>query len=175
MKKYFSFVFVFVLLGSALFFNNAKAVVPLGINDLTCTPDITSGAIWIRWTPPAGVSASAGASAYQFKYVQGNIIDFDNATTYNQTWLSGNAGVVKQELAVGFNIGTQFTFAMKAQDGLDNWSDVSNQTTCVSPRSNNTDSTPPTTHITYPAYNSSIVVGQPITSREFLRIMAALR
>jgi len=159
-KKLFYLSFILVLFGSALFFNNARAVAPSAISDLICTRDINAGSIWLQWTPPVGVSASEGESAYLVKYSQGNTIELGSALTYAQSWAAGTAGIAKHELATGFNIGTQFTFVMEAQDGSDNWSDISNSTTCVAPAGNNVDSIPPTTTINYPVYNASIAVGQ---------------
>lgn len=159
MKKYFSFIFVFVLLGSALFLNNAKAAAPSAINDLTCVKDINAGAIWIRWTPPAGVAA---ANAYELKYAEGNSIIYMNAFTYVPAgdWASGTVGLEKQELATGFNVGTEFTFEMKVKNDADEWSAPSNPATCTSPQGPNYDSTAPTTAITFPSYNSIFSVSQ---------------
>jgi hypothetical protein len=159
MKKYFSFIFVFVLLGSALFFNNAKAAAPSAINDLTCVKDINAGAIWIRWTPPTGVAA---ANAYELKYAEGNSIIYMNAFTYVPAgdWASGAVGLEKQELATGFNVGTEFTFEMKVKNDIDEWSAPSNPATCTSPQGPNYDSIAPTTAITFPSYNSIFAVSQ---------------
>jgi len=159
MKKYFSFIFVFVLLGSALFFNNAKAAAPSAINDLTCVKDINAGSIWIRWTPPTGVAA---ANAYELKYAEGNSIIYMNAFTYVPAgdWASGDVGLMKQELAIGFNPGTEFTFEMKVKNDADEWSAPSNPATCSAPLGNNVDTIPPTTTINYPPYNGSIALSQ---------------
>jgi len=126
---------------------------------LTCTPDISAGAIWLRWTVPSGV---AGSPAYEVKYVQGNIIDYTAASTYSQNWTVGTAGLPQQELATGFNPGTQYTFAIKSQDGLGNWSEASNPTTCVAPHGQ-VDSIAPTSEIDSPSDKSILLIPPSIT------------
>ena len=160
-KKLFYFSFILVLFGSTFLFSGVKAVVAISaISDLTCTRDISAGSIWLQWTPPTGVSASETESAYRVKYNQGNTVDLAFALTYSQNWAAGIPGIAKHELATGFNVGTQFTFVMAAQDGSDDWSDFSNPTSCVAPGGNNVDTIPPTTTINYPPYNGSIALSQ---------------
>ena len=135
------------------------AAAPAAIDDLTCTPDISAGAIWLRWTVPSGV---AGSPAYEVKYVQGNIIDYTSASTYSQNWTVGTAGLPQQELATGFNPGTQYTFAIKSQDGLGNWSEASNPTTCLAPIGH-VDKIAPTSKIDTPSDKSILLIPPSIT------------
>ena len=137
------------------------SVNPVAIADLTCDPSGQAGAVWLRWTTPLGTSAG-----YEVKYQQGNSITYDTATTFSQSWSSGTAGTSQQQLVTGLNPNTQYTFAMKAKGAGTSISAISALTpSCYAPGSSSSlrDSTPPTSYITQPAHQSTILAGQAYT------------
>jgi len=135
----------------------AKAAAPAAITDLACEPDVSEGSVWLLWTVPSGLG---GSNAYEAKYTAGNIIYYDTlAQTYAQSWSSGTAGSRKREVVRGLNPGTEYAFAMKSNDGLGNWSAISNSVLCTAPAATKGDTIAPVTSLTYPVYNAVIPPG----------------
>lgn len=133
---------------------------PSTIVDLQCRPGSQAGAVWLQWTAPSG-----GAASYDVKYNQGNTISYGYTTTYNQSWSVGASGTARQELLLGLNTGTQYSFVMRSVDGSSNYSDYSNTTTCNAPSGayGAMDTQAPVTNITSPAMNSTVKAGEPLT------------
>ena len=150
------------LLATAL--SSTFSVNPAAIANLTCESSGQAGAVWLRWTTPAGTPAS-----YEVRYQQGNSITYDSATVFAQSWaLPGAVGTIQQQLLTGLNPNTQYTFAMRAIGGNSTISAVSSPNpTCFAPASArpNPDAVPPTSHITSPVANSNVLAGQPLTVR----------
>lgn len=140
--------------------NDTITISPAAISNLACFPSGQAGAVWLTWTVPAGTS-----NGYEVKYQQGNSITYNSATTFSQTWASGTVGTTKQELVTGLNPNTQYTFAMKAKGGDSTISDQSNAVTCYAPSSSSIlrDTTAPTSYITDPGHQSTILAGAPYT------------
>jgi len=144
--------------------SSAFSVNPAAIANLTCESSGQAGAVWLRWTTPAGTPAS-----YEVRYQQGNSIIYDSATVFAQSWaLPGAVGTIQQQLLTGLNPNTQYTFAMKARGGGNTISATHSPTpTCFAPASArpNPDAVPPTSRITSPVANSNVLAGQPLTVR----------
>jgi len=137
-------------------------ITPAAIINLACEPSGQAGAVWLRWTTPAGTSAGYGV-----QYEQGNTIT-GSAITFAQSWTSGTVGTIQQQLLTGLNPNTQYTFAMTARGGGGTISAVSSLTPiCFAPASArpNPDAAPPTSRITSPVTNSNVLAGQPLTIR----------
>lgn len=159
-KKISPFLIIPLFFLIILFAFETKAAAPSAITDLTCSPEPNvSGAVWLQWTVPSGL---AGSNAYEVKYIQGNIMSYAQANTYNQSWPTGIAGQRKQELMTGLNPNSQFSFAMKSTDGLGNWSEMSNYVTCIAPGSTNIDDKAPISVIEYPIEKSEFLEKQTI-------------
>ena len=138
--------------------SSLQAVNPVLIADLTCESSGQAGAVWLRWTVPAGTSAG-----YETKYQSGNTITYISATAFSQSWASGTVGTAQQQLLTGLNPNTQYTFGAKAQGADSTISAVSGTTpSCYSPGASASlqDATAPTSSITFPAYNSVLLAGQ---------------
>ena len=137
---------------------------PAAIADLICEPSGQAGAVWLRWTTPVGAS-----HGYTVRHREGTTIgDFAAATTFVQTWPSGVVGSVQQQLLIGLNPNTQYTFAMTAGGGNATWSAVSSLTPiCFAPAAARRplDTIPPVSRVTLPAVNANILTGQPLIIR----------
>jgi hypothetical protein len=140
--------------------SSAFSVNPAAITNLTCEPSGQGGAVWLRWTVPAGTSGG-----YEMKYQQGNSITYGSATAFTQTWPAGTVGTAQQQLLTGLNPNTQYTFAAKAKGAGSSISAISSLTpTCYAPGGAHVaaDSTAPVTRITSPAFNSTVAAGKPL-------------
>lgn len=129
------------------------------ISDLRCWQDVSAGSVWLAWTVPSNIATS---SAYEIRYIQGNTMDWDGAIIFSQNWTSGTPGITKQELVTGLNPGTEFTFAIKWKDQSNQWSQPSNQTTCVSPLPSSRDNIAPISFIENPKSESQFFEGENI-------------
>jgi len=133
--------------------------VPATVTDLACTPSGQAGAIWLRWTVPAGASTTYEAKHYAAAINDGN---YAAATTISQSWAIGTKAAVKQELVAGLNPGTRYYFALKSGGFGATTSNISSTSpTCIAPSSATSapDSTAPVTLFTYPALNSTVQSG----------------
>ena len=137
---------------------------PAAITDLTCEASGQAGAVWLRWTTPAGATAG-----YTVKYDLAAIDDdtkFGNAAAYTQTWTNDARGASSQQLLEGLNPGTTYWFSVKSKGFGATTSLISNATaTCKAPSSASSavhDTTGPTVQITSPASGSTVQSGQPL-------------
>lgn len=138
---------------------NAKAATPDAINDLRCDTGSELGSLWLTWTVPANTD-----NGYEMKYVEGNTLAYDSATSYSQSWLSGTVGSVRQELVRGLSPNIQYAIGMKAKNTDASSSSVSNNILCMPAGvgRSSADTLPPSTLITTPAANSSIQNNVPL-------------
>ena len=137
---------------------------PAAIDDLTCQASGQAGAVWLRWTVPAGASIS-----YTAKHALAAITndgEFNAGTTITQSWSIGTVGTAAQQLVTGLNPNTQYYFSMKSTGFGPTTSAISapTSTNCVAPASAPAalDTTAPNTQITTPAGGSTVQAGQAL-------------
>ncbi|HQA96214.1 MAG TPA: hypothetical protein PLN18_02500, partial [Candidatus Colwellbacteria bacterium] len=135
---------------------------PAAINNLTCESSGQAGAIWLRWTVPAGVS-----DGYTVKHSLAAIGDaqWAGATEFTQSWTDGIKAASKQELVTGLNPNTRYYFAMKSSGAGGTESAISTTSpSCIAPSSapSNIDNTAPVTLFTSPGVNSTVASGSVI-------------
>lgn len=148
---------IFLVIPFFLFCSFTNAQTP--ISDLRCWQDVIAGSIWLAWTVPSNIATS---NAYEIRYIQGNTMDWERAIIFSQNWNSGNPGFPKQETITGLNPGTEFTFAIKWKDQNENWSEISNSVSCVSPFAKISDNIAPTSQIENPKTESQFFEGENI-------------
>ncbi len=137
---------------------------PAAIDNLTCEPSGQAGAIWLRWTVPAG--ASTTYTAKRALAAMTNDGEFNAGTTITQSWAIGTKATAKQELVTGLNPNTRYYFAVKSGGVGPTTSAISTPaaTTCLAPASApvSADTTVPNTQITTPAAGSTVQAGQAL-------------
>lgn len=137
---------------------------PVAINDLTCEASGQAGAIWLRWTTPAGASIS-----YTVKHALAAMTsdgEFNAGTTFSQSWSVGTVGSATQQLVTGLNPNTRYYFSVKSTGFGPTTSAIStpHATTCIAPAGAAAllDTTAPNTQITSPAGGSTVHAGQAL-------------
>jgi len=139
---------------------------PAAITDLLCEASGQAGAVWLRWTAPAGASIS-----YTAKHALAAITndgEFTAGTTITQSWAvtANDVGSAVQQLVEGLNPGTTYWFSVKSTGFGPTTSAISNATaTCRAPSSAASavhDTTGPTVQITSPAAGSTVQSGQAL-------------
>jgi len=151
MAKKFKILIVFSLFFLYLpFFAKAQ---PTAISDSQCFFAQMPGSVWLTWTAPAG------ANSYDVRYFPSAFLpaNYDIVWQYSQTW----SGTAQQGLVTNLTGNKTWFFAMKAIDGSNNYSDISNIVSCFVPTVTvQTDKTAPTSLITDPKDGATILVNE---------------
>ncbi|MFA6494755.1 MAG: Ig-like domain-containing protein [Candidatus Paceibacterota bacterium] len=140
------------------------------IANMTCESSGQAGAVWVRWTETAQTTSGL-FTGYVVKTYASAITDGNwgaGPTTYTQTWAPASAqGSSVQQLVTGLNPSTRYYFgAMLGKAGDSIVSLVSDPSpSCVAPSSSSGphDMTAPTSFITSPATNSTVMVAPIVT------------
>jgi hypothetical protein len=104
--------------------------VPGNITSLIAAAGPTRGSIKLEWTAPGddGTINNNTQGGYIVKYATYNITEvlFDSASTYSQTWVPQNAGLLESKILYGFEVGKTYYFAVKTYDKANSTSAISN-------------------------------------------------
>jgi len=141
-------------------------ITPAAVANLSCISSGSAGSVFLRWATPAGATA-----AYTAKYSVATINSngtFNAATTFAQTWATGDVGVTQQQLVTILNPGTLYFFNLKAGGANASISPISNTVFCTAPTaasgtSGTSDGKAPVSTITAPTAGGGIQAGQPYT------------
>jgi len=147
--KIICLVIIFICLFFAV---QTKAVAPNPITNLECVFSGMPGAVWLTWTPPAGVAS------YNVRYALSGISESDYSLTYqfSQNWQgSANSGLVDY-----LTSNRTWFFAMKSINAGGETSGISNIVWCFVPTTTTPTITPPTSQITDPAEGATVAVGK---------------
>src|SRR3989339_1251823 len=105
--------------------------IPVNIVNLTALTNSTLGSALLTWTAP---SDDAGAVlSYVLKYSINQITnqdDFNNATTYTQSWTPANPGEAESKTLTNISGGATYYFAIESIDTSSNTSIISNVSSC---------------------------------------------
>src|SRR3989339_260871 len=105
--------------------------IPVNIVNLTALTNSTLGSALLTWTAP---SDDAGAVlSYVLKYSINQISsqdDFNNATTYTQSWTPANPGEAESKTLTNISGGATYYFAIESIDTSSNTSIISNVSSC---------------------------------------------
>lgn len=99
---------------------------PDQITDLRTVVGGAPGTIKLKWTSPQGDFNNA---RYVLKYSKSPIItklDFDNALTYDQTWIPASPGSIEEKTITGLDPGEGYNLALQTIDEQGNVSNISN-------------------------------------------------
>ena len=141
-------------------------ITPAAVANLSCISSGSAGSVFLRWATPAGATA-----AYTAKYSVATINSngtFNAATTFAQTWATGDVGVTQQQLVTILNPGTLYFFNLKAGGANASISPISNTVFCTAPTaasgtSGTSDALKPVSTITAPIAGGGIQSGTPYT------------
>ncbi|MDD5686858.1 MAG: kelch repeat-containing protein [Elusimicrobia bacterium] len=103
---------------------------PTQITNLTAATGSTLGTAEITWSAP---SDEVGVASYILKYAITPIssqADFNNATTYTQTWIPSAYGTIESKTLGNLSEGATYYFAIESADTSGNPSLMSNTTSC---------------------------------------------
>jgi len=105
--------------------------IPESVANLTALTNSTLGSVMLSWTAP---NDDAGAVlSYVLKYSVNQITnqtDFNNATTYAQSWTPANPGEAESKTLTNITGGATYYFAIESIDTSSNTSIISNVSSC---------------------------------------------
>lgn len=135
-------VLLFASCGDDVGVNNRDTTPPAAITDLEVTV-VTEQSIALAWTAPGDNGGIGIAQEYELRLKEGEDFDWGSATVVPDAPLPDSAGKRESMVVSGLASDSPYSFAVKAFDEQDNWSELSNvvvATTLIS-----TDSVPPST------------------------------
>jgi len=119
-------------LGTGYVYTLQDIEAPAQITDLTAETGLQ---IKLSWTAPGDDGNSGTAKGYLLRYSVNPIVtddDFENATTYPQSWQPVIVGGKEEKTVVGLLPATTHYFAIKAIDEFGNHAKMSNVDSCIS-------------------------------------------
>jgi hypothetical protein len=105
-------------------------VAPAQILDLRVV-DSSRSSITLSWTSPADEGPYDRTAAYEVRYIRTDIdqVTWDGASRAEGEPVPGVPGTVETMTVTGLTWGTHYIFAMRTQDHVGNWSEISNLAT----------------------------------------------
>ncbi|MCK4304315.1 MAG: fibronectin type III domain-containing protein, partial [Candidatus Eisenbacteria sp.] len=88
----------------------------------------TTASVELNWTAPGDDGGEGGASEYDLRYALTPITEetWDDALRVEDVPAPGSAGSPESYTVTGLELGTTYSFALKAVDDVFNWSELSN-------------------------------------------------
>ena len=94
---------------------------PGAVGDLSASGGVDYGEIELTWTAPGNNGSQGTAAGYVVKYSQNpitNQTEFDNATTFPQSWTPKSPGQSENYTLTGLTGGQNYYFAVEAVDSV---------------------------------------------------------